>query len=152
MTDPLRKHNVVVHGTDGAPCLVFVHGFGTDRRAWDAVAERFPEYRRVLLDLAGGARTDPADFAPHRYLDLHAHAADVLAVARVLELRDAVFVGHSVGATLCVLASLAAPELCARLVLLAASPRYRDDAGWRGGFTEADLRDTYRAITANYPE
>ena len=67
-------------------------------------------------------------------------------------MRGAVLVGHSAGATIALLASLERPEIVSKLVLIAASPRYLDAEGYRGGFTDADLQQTYSAVLSSFTE
>ncbi|MEQ8661903.1 MAG: alpha/beta hydrolase, partial [Gammaproteobacteria bacterium] len=53
--DVLRRHNVHFAGRADAPAtLVFVHGFGGDQSAWQAIVPAFAaDYRIVLFDNAG---------------------------------------------------------------------------------------------------
>ncbi len=67
-----------------------------------------------------------------------------------LDLRDVIFVGHSVAAMIGVLAAAARPERFARLVLVAPSPRYIDDDGYTGGFTREDIEDLLGSLESNY--
>lgn len=153
-TDPIRKHGVTISGNpQAARTLLFVNGFGTVQAAWDAVARPYlDDYRIIRFDNAGSGRAATASFAQHRYLSLQAYADDLVAICRALELKDAIVVGHSVGAMIAVLASLAAPECFSRLVLIGASPRYLDEPGYHGGFSEADLNSMYREITLHYAD
>ena len=59
-------------------------------------------------------------------------------------------VGHSVSAMIAVLAANAEPERFGALVLVAPSPRYVDDAGYRGGFSREDIDGLLDALDANY--
>jgi sigma-B regulation protein RsbQ len=154
MTNPLTRNNVRVLGRqDASRTLVFVHGFGTHQGAWRDVAAAFDhDCRIVLLDNVGAGGADPAAFVQHRYLGLDQYVRDLLEVCEALELRDAVFVGHSVGAMLCVLAAIERPDVVAQLVLLGASPRFRDAPGYRGGFSDADVAAIYRTMAADYAE
>jgi sigma-B regulation protein RsbQ len=148
----LERNNVKVGGSPhAARTLVLVHGFGTDQRAWAPIVEALiGECRIVLLDQAGAGESDRASFAQHRYLNLHQYAADLVEVCEALDLRDAVFIGHSVGAMTCALAALKQPRLCARLVLIGASARYLNDAGYHGGFSEDALNQLYRNVLDNF--
>jgi sigma-B regulation protein RsbQ len=131
--------------------MVFVHGFGTDQTAWRDVARAFfKDYRVLLLDNAGAGRSAPEAFVQHRYLGLRAYADDLIAVCEAAGVRDAVLVGHSVGAMICLLAANAVPTLAAALVLVGASPRYLDEPGYHGGFSEADLQAIYSAVADRY--
>ena len=64
---------------------------------------------------------------------------------------DVVFVGHSVSAMIGVLAAARAPELFAALVLVGPSPRYIDDDGYVGGFSEARHRRAARVARQQLP-
>ena len=61
-----------------------------------------------------------------------------------------IFVGHSVSAMIGVLAAAREPDRFAALVLVAPSPRYVDDDGYVGGFTETDIEDLLAALDRNY--
>jgi sigma-B regulation protein RsbQ len=74
----------------------------------------------------------------------------VLDVIRALDLRDVIFVGHSVSAMIGVLAAAVEPDRFAALVLVAPSPRYINDEGYTGGFTEADIEDLLTSLDRNY--
>ncbi|MCK7494961.1 MAG: alpha/beta hydrolase [Comamonadaceae bacterium] len=102
-----------------------------------------------MFDNAGTGSSEPAAFQQHRYLTLDGYAADLNALLDALQLRDVVFVGHSLGAMSGLLAAIARPEQFARLVAVGASPRYLDDPtdGYHGGFSEDDLNALYHAVT-----
>ncbi|MFO1412851.1 MAG: alpha/beta fold hydrolase [Burkholderiales bacterium] len=150
--DPLARNHVTVAGNATAPrTMVFVHGLGTDQGAWRDVWPAFADdHRIVLLDNVGAGRSDPTAFVQTQYLNLHGYARDLVQVWTALDLAGAVVVGHSVGAMVAVLASIAAPGRCAKLVLLNASPRYLDDRGYRGGFSRGDLDAIYSAVSRNF--
>ena len=133
--DVLARHHVAVLGRPDAPPMLFAHGFGCDQNMWRHVAPCFADrYRVVLFDNDGAGRSDLTAYEPERYASLQGYAEDVLEICRALELRDVVFVGHSVSAMIGVLAAGAAPELFSHLVLVGPSPRYVDDADYVGGF------------------
>ena len=141
----LERNNVTVHGApDGRP-MMFAHGFGCDQSMWRFVWPAFSdEHRIVLFDYVGYGGSDAAAFDRHRYSSLAGYASDVL------DLDDVVFVGHSVSAMIGVLAATARPERFARLVLVGPSPRYLDDEGYVGGFTEEDIAGLLESIESNY--
>jgi sigma-B regulation protein RsbQ len=107
-------------------------------------------YRLVLFDYVGAGGSDTAAYDPDRYDSLHGYARDVCEICEALDLRDVVFVGHSVSAMIGVLAAAAAPERFGALVLIGPSPRYLDDAGYQGGFTEADIDALLNTMDSNY--
>jgi sigma-B regulation protein RsbQ len=145
------RHNVQQHGPDDATPMVFVHGFGCDQNMWRHVWPAFAEdYRVVLFDHVGHGHSDHGAFDPERYASLNGYAEDVLDVLRELDLRDVVFVGHSVSAMIGVLAAAEEPERFARLVMVSPSPRYIDDDGYVGGFAREDIDGLLDALESNY--
>jgi sigma-B regulation protein RsbQ len=149
--DLTARHNVTIAGpADGQPML-FAHGFGCDQNMWRFVAPRFADrFTCVLFDHVGAGGSDLSAYDPDRYSTLAGYADDVLALCRHLDLRDVVFVGHSVSAMIGVLAAIEEPDRFAKLVLVGPSPRYLDDQGYVGGFTEADIDDLLDSLGSNY--
>jgi sigma-B regulation protein RsbQ len=147
----LERNNVTVHGVpDGRP-LMFAHGFGCDQTMWRFVWPAFSdEYRIVLFDHVGYGGSDVSAFDPGRYASLDGYASDVVAICDELELEEIVFVGHSVSAMIGVLAANQRPERFGRLILIGPSPRYMDDAGYVGGFSEEDVKSLLESLDSNY--
>jgi sigma-B regulation protein RsbQ len=122
---------------DGQP-IVFMHGFGCDSSMWRFVAPRYEDaYKVVTFDHIGHGPTTVHDFDTVRYADLHGYTADVIERCQALELSDVILVGHSVSAMIGALACIQRPDLFDKLVMLGPSPRYIDDDGYVGGFSEA---------------
>ena len=154
MIDPhvsiLSRHNVKTSGRGSTP-MVFAHGFGCDQTMWRYVAPAFEDdYRVVLFDYAGHGGSDRSAYDAGRYSSLPGYAADVVDICRALEVHDGVFVGHSVSAMIGIIAANTAPELFERLVLVAPSPRYLNDADYVGGFERSDIDGLLEALESNY--
>jgi sigma-B regulation protein RsbQ len=149
--DVLARNHVTLGGRpDGQPML-FAHGYGCDQNMWRFVAPAFEDrYRTVLFDFVGAGGSDLSAYDPQRYASLNGYAGDVLDVVRALGLRDVIFIGHSVSAMIGMLAAASEPERFAALVLVAPSPRYIDDEGYTGGFSEADIEDLLTSLDHNY--
>jgi sigma-B regulation protein RsbQ len=131
--------------------MLFAHGFGCDQNMWRYVWPAFAgEYRIVLFDHVGAGGSDVGAYDRERYSSLQGYADDVLGICRELALSDVVFVGHSVSAMIGVLAAIREPQRFARLVLIAPSPRYIDDIGYRGGFTREDIEGLLESLETNY--
>lgn len=153
--DARVRHNVTsigpTEGGDGRPVVVLSHGFGCDQNMWRLVAptlaERFPV---VLFDHLGAGRSDLSGWSEQRHGSLRGYADDVRELVEELDLRDVVFVGHSVSAMIGVLACNDDSSRYAGLVLLTPSPRYVDDAGYRGGFSAADIDELLESLESNY--
>jgi sigma-B regulation protein RsbQ len=145
------RHNVHISGKPGAQPMVFAHGFGCDQNMWRFVAPRFEDdFHVVLFDHIGAGLSDFASYDVERHSSLAGYADDVLELCRELDLRDVVFVGHSVSAMIGVLAAGKEPQRFSRLVLVGPSPRYIDDDGYVGGFAESDITELLASLDSNY--
>ena len=140
MLDPVRSLRATVTGA-GPRTLVLGNGFCTTRHSWDAVAAALPDGWRVVRYEYAGATASAAAWDPARHATLHGHADDVAALLAALDVRDAVFVGHSMSGMVGLLAHLAAPARIARVVLIGSSPRYIDDpaTGYVGGLAADEV-------------
>lgn len=144
------RNNVVVEGKGTQPML-FAHGFGCDQNMWRFVAPAFEdEYRIVLFDYVGSGKSDWSAYDRQRYSTLDGYARDVLDVCEELDLRDVIFVGHSVSSMVGVLAANEQPERFARLILIGPSPRYINDVDYVGGFERADIEGLLDTMERNY--
>jgi sigma-B regulation protein RsbQ len=131
--------------------MLFAHGFGCDQGMWRHVAPAFTDRHQVVLfDHVGAGDSDISAYSHTRHASLSGYAADVLEICRELDLRDVVFVGHSVSAMIGVLAAIAEPERFHRLVLVAPSPRYIHDDGYVGAFSQQDIEGLLELLESNY--
>jgi sigma-B regulation protein RsbQ len=144
------RNNVHVSGRGTQPML-FAHGFGCDQNMWRHVAPAFEDdYRVVLFDHVGAGGSDVSAYDRAKYSSLDGYAADVLEICRELELRDVIFVGHSVSAMIGLLAAAEDESRFDRLILVGPSPRYMDDDGYVGGFTREDIEGLLESLDSNY--
>ena len=135
----LERNNVRLQGA-GDRAMVFAHGFGCDQNMWRFVEPAFRDrYRTVLFDHVGAGRSD-----------LRGYAYDVVEIGRALDLRDAVFVGHSVSAMIGALASIDAPGMFGKLVMVGPSPRYIDDGDYYGGFSAPQIEELLVSLADNH--
>ncbi len=147
----LAKNNVTVGGRRGARPMVFAHGYGCDQNMWRLVAPAFePDFEVVLFDHVGHGRSDHSAFDRGRYATLRGYAEDVLGICRALDLRGAVFVGHSVSAMIGALAATEEPGRFERLVLVGPSPCYIDDGDYVGGFGRGDIEALLDFLDSNH--
>ena len=146
----LSAHNVRTMGNPEGQVLLFAHGFGCDQRMWRYVTPAFTDrYRIVLFDYVGaGAAT--RTFDPQRYAELTGYADDVVEIVQALDLRNVVFIGHSVSAMIGVLAAKRAPDRFSKTVMIGPSPRYIDDEGYVGGFAPEDIEELLDNLESNY--
>lgn len=141
MSDVISRHAITDTGNPSGRPIVFAHGFGCDQSLWRFVAPAFEaDHRVVTFDYVGAGRSDRAAYDPERYSSLLGYAADILEICHALDLAEVVLVGHSVSATVAMLASIEEPDLFRELVLVTPSPRYLDDLpAYRGGFARGDV-------------
>lgn len=149
--DVLRRNAVRVTGQPTGRPIVFAHGFGCDQSLWRFVAPAFePNHRVVTFDYVGAGASDRSAYDPKRYASLDGYAQDVLEICAALELTDVTLVGHSVSATVAILAAIAAPERFRNLILVTPSPRYLDDPpDYRGGFSRPDIDGLLEMMDVN---
>lgn len=150
--DPLIRNNVRVIG-EGPSTIVLAHGFGSDQTAWRyQAAELAKSHRVVLFDHVGANPTTLAAYSPRRYRSLHGYSDDLLEILAELDVKNAFYVGHSMSGMIGLLSATIEPARFSRLVLLAASPRYLNDAatGYHGGFEPSDIEGLYAAMSSHY--
>ena len=146
----LQRNNVTEIGAGTRP-MILAHGYGCDQAMWRSVAPAFADdYRVILFDHVGAGRSDLAAYDRRKYSTLQGYADDLLEICAELGVEHGVFVGHSVSAMIGVLAAIKETERFDRLILIGPSPRYIDDDGYAGGFSEADIRGLLEFQESNY--
>lgn len=108
-------NGVMLFHTDtgaGAPVL-FLHGWGTSGRAWDAqVADLSADHRVITVDCRGCGRSEH----PSTGNTTRTNVEDILALIEHLDLERPLLVGSSLGATFALETALRAPERVAGVV------------------------------------
>ncbi len=146
----LTRHNVKITGNGAIPML-FAHGFGCDQNMWRWITPSFErDYRIILFDYVGHGRSDFSAYDRTRYGSLDGYAGDVLEICEELNLRDVVFVGHSVSATIGILAAIREPERFRNMILIGPSPCYVNDGDYVGGFTRASIDELLDFLDSNH--
>ena len=148
--DIVKRNNVKISGNGTQPML-FAHGFGCDQNMWRYIAQEFEaDYKVILFDYVGAGHSDLAAYDESRYSTLQGYAEDVLDIVRALDLRDIVFVGHSVSSMIGVLAANEEPDRFEQLILIGPSPRYINDEQYVGGFERKDIEGLLEMMDSNY--
>jgi sigma-B regulation protein RsbQ len=145
------RNNVNVLGQGTQP-MMFAHGFGCDQNMWRLIAPAFTaDHRVVLFDYVGAGKSDRGACSPERYSSLDGYARDVLDICEALDLRDVIFVGHSVSGMIGLLAAMRAPERFAQLIMVSPSPSYLNDLPhYRGGFEREEIDGLLGMMEKNY--
>jgi sigma-B regulation protein RsbQ len=146
----VARNNVKVTGRGFQPML-FAHGFGCDQNMWRFVAPAFEDdYKVVLFDYVGSGKSDLSAYDPRRYGNLRGYAQDVVDVCAALDLREVIFVGHSVSSMVGILAAQIAPDRFSKLIMVGPSPRYINAPGYIGGFERADIESLLDMMDKNF--
>jgi sigma-B regulation protein RsbQ len=144
------RHHVRVAGSNAAT-MVFIHGFGCDQTMWRFLAPVYEDrFRIVTYDLVGSGQSDLSAYDRDKYASLHGHAADLLELLDAVSPEPAVLVGHSVGATIGMLAAIAAPQRIKAQVMVGPSPCYINDGDYVGGFNRSDIDGLIDAMDEDY--
>lgn len=145
-----KRNNVRIFGKGTQPML-FAHGFGCDQNMWRFLTPAFEDdYKIILFDYVGAGKSDTSAYNAERYASLHGYAKDVLEICEELELRNVVFVGHSVSSMIGLLASIEEPKYFDRLVMVGPSPSYINDGRYKGGFERRDIEGLLETMEKNY--
>lgn len=147
------RHAATWHGRSERtrPVIVLAHGFGCDQGMWDLVLPSLTERFSVLtFDHVGAGRSDLGSYDPQRYSSLAGYAQDLVVLLDELDLRDVLLVGHSVSAMIAAVAFPACPERFAGVVMIGPSPRYVDEEGYIGGFSQDDVDSLLLTLQANF--
>ncbi len=112
--DGLRTGFADTGGTE-RETLLFIHGLAGNASHWIHVAPRFQDrFRVIAVDLPGCGESEPypGPYNVRMYARHVQHLMDTLGIPR------ATIIGHSLGGMVATELALAAPERCARLVLV----------------------------------
>jgi sigma-B regulation protein RsbQ len=146
----LTRHNVKISGHGTTPML-FAHGFGCDQNMWHLVTPSFEsDYKIVTFDYVGHGQSDFSAYDRARYGSLEGYADDILEICDELDLRDLVFVGHSVSAAVGIIAAIRQPRRFKSLILVGPSPCYVNDGDYVGGFTRASIDELLDFLDSNH--
>lgn len=144
------RNNVKSFGKGSQPML-FAHGFGCDQNMWRYITPAFQdEYRIILFDYVGAGKSDLSSYNPERYESLYGYAQDVLEICEELELRDIIFVGHSVSSMIGLLAAIERPHYFSHMIMVGPSPCYINDRDYIGGFERQDIEGLIETMEKNY--
>jgi sigma-B regulation protein RsbQ len=150
MISVIKRNNVKVIG-HGDKVMVFAHGYGCDQHVWASITGAFEkDHKLVLFDYVGAGQSDLSAYDIERYNTLKGYANDVIEICDELDIRKAIFVGHSVSAMIGVLTANQRPELFSKLIFIGPSPRYLNDEDYKGGFERETLDELFEVMDNNY--
>ena len=135
----------------GEKTILFAHGLNCDQNSYKYITGAFEnKYKLVLFDFVGAGNSDISAYDTKRYSTLYGYAEDILEICNVLDLKEIIFIGHSVSCMVGILASIAQPGLFSKLVFIGPSPRYINDKDYQGGFEQEDIDGLFEIMDENY--
>jgi sigma-B regulation protein RsbQ len=144
------RNNVKVFGSGSTP-MMFAHGFGCDQNMWRFITPAFEQsYKIILFDYVGAGYSKISAYNEERYSNLNGYAQDVLEICQELQLKDIIFVGHSVSSMIGLLAAIKEPARFNSLIMIGPSPCYINDSGYNGGFEKSDIEELLNTMDKNY--
>jgi sigma-B regulation protein RsbQ len=152
MKDIFKRNNVKVSG-EGRETMMFAHGFIGDQTLWRLIVPSFEKkYRVVLFDYVGSGKSDCSLLDPVKYSKLEGYAEDVIEICTALNLKDVIFVGHSISSMIGLIASMRSPVLFSKMIFIGPSPCYTNEGTYLGGFEKKDLYKIIDNIEADYDQ
>lgn len=124
------------------PDLVLLHGWGMHGGIWDGVRDALArQFRLHVVDLPGYGASEP--IAPYTLAGL------AEAVAQALP-QQAHVCGWSLGGQVALRLALDFPERVQKLVLIGATPCFRQRLDWAPGMEDATLAEFARSLELDY--
>lgn len=149
--DILSRNHVHVSGK-GERNIVLAHGFGCDQNMWRfLVPDLEKRFRVVVFDYVGSGNSSVLAYDKNRYQDLEGYAQDVIEICDTLDLKEVIFVGHSVSSIIGTIASVQRPDLFSKLVMVCPSPCFLNlGEDYSGGFNKEDLEELINLMDKNF--
>src|SRR4051812_26715924 len=146
----VKRFNVQVWGT-GSKTMLFAHGLACDQKVWHSITPAFEnDYKIVVFDYIGSGGSDLWGYNNEKKRSLNGYAADIADICAALDLKDVVFVGHSVSGMIGMLAAISNPHLFKCLIMIGPSPSYTNEKGYTGGFEREEINQLLMLMEKNY--
>jgi sigma-B regulation protein RsbQ len=148
--DILKRNNVKLYGK-GTEYMLLAHGFGCDQHVWRHFIKAFEdEYKIIVFDYVGAGQSDLSAYNSKRYGVIDGYANDIIEILEALNLKKVTFIGHSVSSMIGVRVAVRKPDLFNRLILMAPSPCFINEAGYVGGMEKESVDALMKAMESNY--
>lgn len=147
----LQRNNVKISGK-GEKTVMLAHGFGCNQNLWRFILPYLEEtYQVVLFDYVGCGNSDFSAYQKDRYEHLEGYALDIIEICDALNLKDIIFVGHSVSCTIGWIVATQRPELFSHLIAVCPSPCFLNiGTEYQGGFDKQDLEQLMQLMDKDY--
>ncbi|WP_136658361.1 3-oxoadipate enol-lactonase [Nitratireductor sp. XY-223] len=125
----ITLHYQLIGAPEGKPVLVFSNSLGTDFRIWrDVIVRLAGDFAIVTYDKRGHGLSDSGS-APYRMDD---HVADLAGLLDLLNVKDAIICGLSVGGLIAQGLCASRPDLVCALILCDTGHKIGTDELWNG--------------------
>jgi sigma-B regulation protein RsbQ len=146
----ILRNNVRIIGY-GDQVMMFGHGFGCDQNTWRSITPAFTDhFKIVLFDYVGAGQSDLKAYDENRYNNLDGYALDIIEICSALDLKDVIFIGHSVSSMIGLLAVKMQQHRFKKIVFIGPSPCYINKPGYAGGIDTDDLEALLEVMDSNY--
>ncbi|OGW96692.1 MAG: hypothetical protein A2Z81_01680 [Omnitrophica WOR_2 bacterium GWA2_45_18] len=133
-----------IEGQD-AP-LLFIHGWGVDKRIWRQQSKFFSRYYRVMtIDLPGHGKSS------WEKVSLDVMGEDLYRILERVEFKDVTVIGSSLGGLVALKLYEMFPEIIARLVLVGSMPKFSRSDDYPHGLDVAKIRKLGGQLNSDYP-
>ena len=122
MEDKIKINDINVHyklqGLKNEKTIVFIHGLSDDLNYWNKIENKFnKEYKTLSYDLRGHGETDEGlDIE----VDYDIYQEDLYILLKKLDIKEAIFVGLSLGGNIAINFAIKHPEMTKDLILISA--------------------------------
>ena len=124
--------------SDNAIANIWIHGLPLDSRSWAAQRSAFAsKHRNIYVDLRGYGNS--SKFTPNAKNVTQIYCDDLLAVINHLGLQSINMIGFASAGHVALRFASQHPRLLHKLVVLNASPCFRQREGWPHGFSESEI-------------
>lgn len=126
--------------------LLFLHGWGVDKRIWRQQSKFFARYYRVMtIDLPGHGKSG------WKKVSLGAMVQDLKAILQTLQFHDVNVVGSSLGGIVALKLYELSPGGIKRLIFVGAMPKFSRSADYPHGLDVEKMRKLGGQLDSDYP-
>ncbi len=126
--------------------LLFLHGWGVDKRIWRQQAKFFSQYYRVMtIDLPGHGKST------WRKISLELIVRDLKAILETLQFQEVSIIGSSLGGLVALKLYEIFPDGIKRLIFVGAMPKFSKSRDYPHGLDVERMRKLGGQMENNYP-
>ncbi|RBP77944.1 alpha/beta hydrolase [Marinomonas rhizomae] len=150
-SDVMLRNNIQLTGK-GEKTIILAHGFGCNQSMWRFMLPFLEKkYQVLLFDYVGSGNSDFSAYEAKRYQHLEGYALDIIEICDAFDLKDTIFVGHSISSTIGWIVAQQRPELFSKMVAVCPSPCFLNlNDEYQGGFEKQDLEGLIQLMDKDY--